>query len=243
MAKIIIKQDNKILQEQEITGNITIGREKGDIVLKNPAISAKHARLKIEQGVYVLEDLNSTNGTFVNQGRISTQQLHHGDTINIGKFELEFIDQKEAASISDSFISDEGGMTVMIDTSKILQAEKPAEKPQEPQKRVSAKSAKKLGARLVRMPKSPADSGRMMVHKLKKETTLMGSGDNVDIRIKGFTVANVAVTVRRAKDGYYASFMGGLSKLRVNGNKVDGEVKLKSKDRVEIGSYMFEFLE
>ena len=239
MAKIIIKLDNKILQEHDITKTISIGREKGDIILKNPAVSAKHARLKSEQGVFVLEDMNSTNGTFVNQGRISTQQLHHGDIINIGKFELEFIDQTEASSTSDSFMMDEGGMTVMIDTTKILSGGKP----KEPKKPKTEKSPEKIGARLILVPKSPADSGRMMVHKLKKETTLMGSGDNVDIRIKGFTVANVAVTIRRAKDGYYAGFMGGMSKLRVNGSKVDGEVKLKSKDRVEIGSYIFEFLE
>ena len=239
MAKIIIKLENKILQEHKVAGNLSIGREKGDIILKNPAVSAKHARLKSEQGVYVLEDLNSTNGTFVNHGRISTQQLHHGDIINIGKFELEFIDQTEASSTTDPFMMDEGGMTVMIDTTKILAKEKL----KEPEKRPPEKPAEKPEARLILVPKSPADSGRMMIHKLKKDTTLMGSGDNVDIRIKGFTVANVAAAIRRAKDGYYASFMGGMSKLRVNGKKVDGEVKLKNKDRVEIGSYIFEFLE
>jgi pSer/pThr/pTyr-binding forkhead associated (FHA) protein len=239
MAKIIIKLNNKILHEHDVANIMSIGREKGDIILKNPAVSAKHARLKSERGAYVLEDLNSTNGTFVNHGRISTQQLHHGDIINIGKFELEFIDQTEASSASDSFMMDDGGMTVMIDTTKILKSEKL----KEPQKRPLEKPVEKPWARLVLVPKSPADSGRVLVHKLKKDTTLMGSGDNVDIRIKGFTVANVAATIRRSKDGYYASFMGGMSKLRVNGDKVDGEVKLKSKDRVEIGSYIFEFLE
>ncbi|MFQ5432723.1 MAG: FHA domain-containing protein [Nitrospinota bacterium] len=239
MAKIILKLDGKILREHEITDNISIGREKGDIILKNPAVSAKHARLNKERGAYVLEDLDSTNGTFVNQGRISTQQLHHGDIINIGKYELEFINMTEASSDSDLFMMDEGGMTVMIDTTKILKDDKPSDRQTQPQK----KSAEKTEARLIIIPKSPADSGRMTVHRLKKETTLMGSGDNVDIRIKGFTVANVAATVRRGEDGYYIGFMGGMSKLRVNGNKVEGEVKLKSKDRVEIGSYLFEFLE
>ena len=239
MAKIIIKRDSKILREHEVTDSMSIGREQGDIVLKNPAVSAKHARLRSEQGAYVLEDLNSTNGTFVNQGRISTQQLHHGDIINIGKFELEFIDKTEVSSVSDSFMMDEGGMTVMIDTAKILKGEKPKEPPKPPPE----KPAEKREARLVVVPKSPADSGPMTVHKLKKDTTLMGSGGNVDIRIKGFTVANVAAAIRRGKGGYYIGFMGGLSKLRVNGDKVDGEVKLKPKDRVEIGSYIFEFLE
>jgi pSer/pThr/pTyr-binding forkhead associated (FHA) protein len=236
MAKLVVKLENKILQEHVIKGTMSIGREKGDLILKSPAVSAKHARVKMENKIFLLEDLNSTNGTFVNKGRISTQQLHHGDLINIGKFELEFIDQAEAAQTSDPFMMDDGGMTVMIDTTDIMLKGKPKEE-EKPKPEV------KKEPRLVLVPKSAADSGRMLLHKLKKETTLMGSGENVDIRVKGFTVANVAATIRRGKDGFYIRFMGGMSKLKVNSARVAGEVKLKPKDRVELGSYTFEFIE
>lgn len=236
MAKIIVKLNNKIVQEHEVDGTISIGRERGEIVLKNPAVSAKHARVRMEQNDFILEDLKSTNGTFINKGRISTQKLRHGDVIGIGKFELEFINQAEAAIGSDPFASDEGGMTVMINTDELMKKAPPksTEKP---------KQAEKSEARLVRVPKSAADSGRLLLHKLKKETTLMGSGNNVDIRVKGFTVAKVAAAIRRSDDGYYISFMGGLSKLKVNGVKVDREIKLKPRDRVELGSYTFEFFD
>ena len=236
MAKLIVKLNNNIVQEYEVEETISIGRERGDIVLKNPAVSAKHAQVRVEQNDFILEDLKSTNGTFINKGRISTQKLRHGDVIGIGKFELEFINQAEAANRSDPFAMDEGGMTVMINTDELMKKEPPkvTEKP---------KQAIKAEARLVLRPKSAADSGRLLLHKLKKETTLMGSGDNVDIRVKGFTVAKVAAAIRRGDDGYYISFMGGMSKLKVNGIKVDREIKLKPRDRVELGSYTFEFFD
>ena len=236
MAKFIVKLNNNIVQEYEVGKTTSIGRERGDIVLKNPAVSAKHAQVRVEQNEFVLEDLKSTNGTFVNKGRISTQKLRHGDVIGIGKFELEFINQAEAAVGSDPFASDDGGMTVMINTEELLKKRPPkvVEKP---------KQAQKSEPRLVLIPKSAADSGRLLVHKLKKETTLIGSGNNVEIRVKGFTVAKVAAAIRRADDGCYVRFMGGLSKLKINNIKVDTEVKLKPRDRVELGSYTFEFFD
>ena len=236
MAKLIVKLNNNIVQEYELEETVSIGRERGDIVLKNPAVSAKHAQVRVEQNDFILEDLKSTNGTFINKGRISTQKLRHGDVIGIGKFELEFINQEEAANRSDPFASDDGGMTVMINTEELMKKErsKVIKKPKQP---------KKSEPRLMRIPKSAADSGRLMVHKLKKETTLMGSGDKVEIRVKGFTVAKVAAAIRRGDDGYYISFMGGMSKLKVNSIKVDREIKLKPRDRVELGSYTFEFFD
>ena len=236
MAKIIVKLNNNIVQEYDVGQTTSIGRERGDIILKNPAVSAKHAQVRVESNDFILEDLKSTNGTFINKGRISTQKLRHGDVIGIGKFELEFINQSEAANKSDPFASDDGGMTVMINTDELMKKQPPKviEKP---------KPEKKSEPRLVLIPKSAADSGRLLVHKLRKETTLMGSGDRVEIRIKGFTVAKVAATIRRGDDGCYISFMGGLSKLKVNDIKVDREVKLKPRDRIELGSYTFEFFD
>lgn len=242
MVKIIVKLNEKILKEHEVTNALTIGRETSDLLLKNPAVSGTHARLDIEKNRYILKDLKSTNGTFVNKGRISTQELHHGDVINIGKFELEFINREETELLSGaaSFGDGSDGMTVMINTEDIIhprpQKEKDTEKAEENRRQAQA-------GKLVLLPKSRNFSRSVVMYKLKKETMLLGSGENVDIRIKGLTIANVAAAIRRADDGYYIQFMGGISRLRVNGRKPDGDVKLKSKDKIEIGSYRFEFLE
>ena len=66
---------------------ITIGREAGnDIVLESPQISRYHTRLTLQGGVYVVEDLGSTNGTFLNGQRVSRPTpVTTGDLIGVGE--------------------------------------------------------------------------------------------------------------------------------------------------------------
>ena len=65
---------------------ITLGREVGsDIVLEDPQVSRHHARLTLQAGGYVIEDLGSTNGTFINEQRlIGVQPITPGDQIRLG---------------------------------------------------------------------------------------------------------------------------------------------------------------
>ncbi|MEJ2098195.1 MAG: FHA domain-containing protein, partial [Deltaproteobacteria bacterium] len=80
-------KDTKIkdytLEEGE---NLTIGRrDTNNVVIENLAVSGMHAKIdSIDKG-YLLTDLKSKNGTFVNGQLISTHWLGHGDTISVGK--------------------------------------------------------------------------------------------------------------------------------------------------------------
>ena len=67
--------------------NIIIGRDfNADIVLNIPEVSRQHAQFKTEGGVFYLEDLGSTNGTFVNGQRLSTpHRMHDGETVMLGE--------------------------------------------------------------------------------------------------------------------------------------------------------------
>ncbi len=68
---------------------LSIGRRSGSsLVLDGPEVSRDHARLVKERGVYVLEDLGSTNGTFLNGRRIERARLQPGDEIRIGRATL-----------------------------------------------------------------------------------------------------------------------------------------------------------
>jgi pSer/pThr/pTyr-binding forkhead associated (FHA) protein len=72
----------------ELTGSdLTIGRDlSADIVINIPEVSRKHARLRLETSGFVIEDLGSTNGTFVNGQRLSgPHSLRPGDTIMLGE--------------------------------------------------------------------------------------------------------------------------------------------------------------
>lgn len=75
----------------------TIGRSSGnDIVIKDEGISRRHCMIEPATSAYVLKDLNSTNGTFLNNKRISSSvALRHGDKIKIGKAVLQFIISEE----------------------------------------------------------------------------------------------------------------------------------------------------
>jgi predicted component of type VI protein secretion system len=83
----------------------TLGRDVGcDIVLGDPEVSRQHARLTRTPGGYVLEDLGSTNGTFVNNERLTSPQvLHSGDLIGLS----------EKVTLTFDMVSPEGAKTVM----------------------------------------------------------------------------------------------------------------------------------
>src|SRR3989304_4447348 len=95
MAKLIMKFDAAVIKEIPLQkASLTIGRTPGnDLVIDNLAVSGHHARLLVDQDHFVVEDLNSLNGTFVNSQRIRRIVLKDGDEILIGKHTLVFHDE------------------------------------------------------------------------------------------------------------------------------------------------------
>ncbi len=90
MIKILLKYKEKVLKTFETDKDkITIGRhESNDIHINNPAASKQHAWIIKNQGNYLIEDLKSTNGSYLNKVRIISTYLKDGDVINIGKHTL-----------------------------------------------------------------------------------------------------------------------------------------------------------
>jgi hypothetical protein len=75
---------------------LTIGRSPhSDLFLDDVTVSRHHARVLRDQSEFMVEDLNSLNGTYVNRKRIERHRLLHGDELQIGKFKLAFIEQDE----------------------------------------------------------------------------------------------------------------------------------------------------
>ncbi len=92
MLQIELKYKGSSLATYE-AGNelITIGRNaKNDIQIDNLAVSNFHAQIKKIMNIYFIEDLNSTNGTFVNEKKITRYELLDNDQVIIGKHSLEF---------------------------------------------------------------------------------------------------------------------------------------------------------
>ena len=87
LFKLTMRQGPRPDQTFELHKDVyTLGREAGnDIIINDPQVSRHHARLTLQGGAYVLEDLGSTNGTFVNGRRVAGQiALSAGDMIGLG---------------------------------------------------------------------------------------------------------------------------------------------------------------
>ncbi|WP_198970353.1 FHA domain-containing protein [Xylophilus sp. ASV27] len=93
MAKLLLSLEGVALREVVLVKKrTTLGRRPySDVVIDNLAVSGQHAALHLgADGELAIEDLRSTNGTFVNGARVERQVLRHGDIIGIGQYQLRF---------------------------------------------------------------------------------------------------------------------------------------------------------
>ena len=104
MAKILLTLNGNLQNEFEIgKERMTIGRKaENDIPVDNLAISGQHALIISVLDDSFVEDLGSTNGTYVNGKLIKKQALRHGDIIGVGKHELKYINE-HASNDEDDF--------------------------------------------------------------------------------------------------------------------------------------------
>jgi len=96
MAKLVISLNGMSLREYELNKvRVTIGRtSNNDIVLNEPVVSGEHAAISQEGGTATIVDLNSTNGTYVNDRLlVEKKPLQHNDVISIGSHDLLFVDE------------------------------------------------------------------------------------------------------------------------------------------------------
>ena len=105
MARLILSLDSQVLAEYNMSKErYTIGRlPDNDVRIDNPAVSGHHSLIINILNDSFLEDLNSTNGTYVNGKLIKKHALQHGDVITIGHHQLRFADQQAGDAEQDEF--------------------------------------------------------------------------------------------------------------------------------------------
>jgi pSer/pThr/pTyr-binding forkhead associated (FHA) protein len=98
MGKLVVSLDGVVIKEVQITKDkTTLGRRPyNDIVIDNLAVSGEHAVLQMVGADVFIEDLNSTNGTYINGKAIKKQLLQHNDTVEIGKYKIRYIVEEGA---------------------------------------------------------------------------------------------------------------------------------------------------
>ncbi len=129
MARLILSLDSQVLAEYNMSKErYTIGRlPDNDVRIDNPAVSGHHSLIINILNDSFLEDLNSTNGTYVNGKLIKKHALQHGDVITIGHHQLRFSDQHANETEQDEF---EKTMVIPAgqhSAEQLARAERPAE--------------------------------------------------------------------------------------------------------------------
>ena len=147
MARLILSLDSQVLAEYNMSKErYTIGRlPDNDVRIDNPAVSGHHSLIINILNDSFLEDLNSTNGTYVNGKLIKKHALQNGDVITIGHHQLRFADLQISEPEQDEFEK-----TMVIPAAQ-QNAEQLAKAEQAADEAVSADSEKRVDVR-VEMP-------------------------------------------------------------------------------------------
>jgi pSer/pThr/pTyr-binding forkhead associated (FHA) protein len=112
MPKMIVSIDGVVIKEVQLTKDrTTLGRRPyNDIVIDNLAVSGEHAVLQMTGNEVYLEDLNSTNGTYVNGKAVKKQLLQNSDTVEIGKYKIKYINEVAGPTFEKTMILKAGAV-------------------------------------------------------------------------------------------------------------------------------------
>jgi pSer/pThr/pTyr-binding forkhead associated (FHA) protein len=197
---------------------LTIGRKEGnDVLIDNLAVSGYHAKIDAIGDAFYITDLQSKNGSFVNELKISSHRLSHGDVITIGKHTLIF--SYAPGETQPDKTSGALDQTMVMDTNQHRSLlEKNAPPPE-----------KKRAAVLTLLSGGVGDIG------ITKKLFKIGKNAQNDLQINGFFVGQIAATISQRPSGYFINYVEGLSKPKVNGHVVRDTVQLQEFDIIEIG--------
>jgi pSer/pThr/pTyr-binding forkhead associated (FHA) protein len=226
MMKVLLKFKDAVIKEIPLEQEVyTIGRkEENDIVIDNLAVSGFHAKLIKEGGTTYIEDMNSTNGTFVNGKKIAKSVIGNGDVVLLGAHTLEFVVFAKPEDTTKSGVrSVSMDQTVMLsaaDQQKIL---------------VSTEKLKVLGGLVI-----IEGSTDRREYDLKERVCTIGKDPASMVRLKGFFAPKVAALINRRKEGYFITPSGG-KEVKVNGARVDQKYDLQDGDMIEVAGLKMQF--
>jgi len=111
VTRIEVRSDGEVLEDLNLPpGRVIIGRSPdNEIYIKSKFISRHHAQLISDADGCVIEDLNSTNGIFINEEQIKKHRLRDGDVVSIGVHELVYHDLRNKEEQLQDQVNDETG--------------------------------------------------------------------------------------------------------------------------------------
>jgi pSer/pThr/pTyr-binding forkhead associated (FHA) protein len=301
MAKFTVYFNGECINTFELDEPVFfIGRlPENAISIANMGVSRRHA--KIEEDAdrqYVITDLNSLNGTYVNGKRIKKANLNNGDKIAIGKYTILYEDAglqqyqeinteineplvppiEEQQYVPPTVVNQDAILEELVPApdisanqagSPVLQNERtfmdiipddsiPGDRPlvteegegdsSGAQGQVSVEELddddfdESLNQRGVSGESVLIETNKHVVYKLDKAFITMGNGDNDDIYVSGFMIGEGQISIEKHQDGYIICANKFIGKFKVNGHSTKYHM-LQHKDRIEIGSSTFRYME
>ncbi|MCW7538968.1 FHA domain-containing protein [Aquabacterium sp. A7-Y] len=225
MGKLVVSLDGVVIKEVQLTKDkTTLGRRPyNDIVIDNLAVSGEHAVLQMVGQDVFIEDLNSTNGTYINGKAIKKQLLTHNDTVEIGKYKIKYM--------TDEVNDYEKTMVMKPGSTPGLPASAPGGSPSP----LSAPSA--FGG----LGGSPVPSASIKV------LNGAAAGREVSLTKVVTTVGKPGVqvaSITKRPGGYVFAHVEGAMKPTVNGSPVGNDpLHLKNGDVIELAGTQMQFVQ
>lgn len=227
-AKLILSLNNQEISQIPLERTvITLGRKHiNDVHLDNPSVSGSHAKILTVGNDSFLEDLNSTNGTYVNNEKIDKKPLKDQDLVKIGEFQLRYLNSVVSAdSDMEKTVILQAGSVTMQDPEAPAPAAPLAETPIPVPSPIAASSGNETAKLTV--VDGPSQGKSLTLSKLLT-------------RVKG--PKGQSNVISKKDDGYY--FLNTLTEGApiLNGKQIGvGSTKLENGDIIAIGSNQLKF--
>ena len=227
MGKLVVSLDGVVIKEVQITKDkTTLGRRPyNDIVIDNLAVSGEHAVLQMTGHDVFIEDLNSTNGTYINGKAVKKQLLQHNDTVEIGKYKIKYL-LEDGTDYEKTMVLKPGAFPGAA-----------APRPQPSQFGASNFGASNFGTL----------SGSMVPPAAIKVLNGAAVGREVSLTKVVTTVVKPGVqvaSITKRPGGYVFAHVEGSLRPTVNGNPLVGDsVPLRNGDVIELAGTQMQFVQ
>ena len=230
MGKLVVSLDGVVIKEVQITKDkTTLGRRPyNDIVIDNLAVSGEHAVLQMVGADVFIEDLNSTNGTYINGKAVKKQLLAHNDTVEIGKYKIKYL-VEDGVDYEKTMIMKPG--SAMPGQPGVAPSDRPTFAHTMPAAGNSGFGglASSPGSAAIKVLNGAAAGREVM---LTKVVTTVGK--------PGVQVASIT----KRPGGYVLAHVEGVAKPTVNGSQLAGDsAHLRNGDVIELAGTQMQFVQ
>ncbi|MEJ2659435.1 MAG: FHA domain-containing protein [Desulfobacteraceae bacterium] len=225
MARLILTYQNKVQRNFMVPpgAEIIVGRDAGNqMVIDDPSVSGRHAKIRMSDRGLFVTDMGSTNGTFVNEDKVADCQLAHQDWIRIGKHVI-IVDLYETLSLDATVQMLKTGASGVADADGTMMLDMEVAKG-----RAGWASLDYLSFLNDNRPD----------YELSHKSVTIGKNKDADIVITGFWswfAGQPTATINRQDGDYVLDYVAGFIKPKLNNATVQGPTRLRHHDVISVG--------